>query len=411
MTAPLMLLALLCASEPAGGARAEGESGAPKPDETSENRRPEQRSAARPPDVDGLVVPPPETIPQRPALDIRRHLMPEASIIDAMGELDERLHASATEREALTATLEAVKRDLVWREAASQASAKRLSLLEASLMRRVALVRGLERSDTPLTWLGRTPRLTWQDLVARTGALQWSRGRVRAEQLTLEALRALVASFDADLTRRQLNRAHIEGRLAVLEARTTWDTDELAALKKAVVEQAGYYAAYARDMEAISTPLGALIADAVTKVPVRPRLFLGDGYPRLTTPLRHGDMIASYGPRAYLGVRSTWRGTHWALSEDGLKDPRRHGVRAAYWGYVLWTGWFKGLGQVVILDHTRGVTTIYGHLADVAVKVGERVAPGHRLGTVGETGSFFGRRLYFELRVDGEPENPLPWLK
>ncbi len=407
MTTPLFLAALVAIAQPEAPAE-----GAPRAtaDETSENHEAPSRESA-PPDVDLLVIPPPEAIPNRPTLDIRRHLMPEASIIDAMGQLDERLHAAAAEQRALTVALAAVKRDLAWREAASKASAERLLALEASLMRRVGLVRGLERADTPLTWLGRTPRFSWQDLIDRAGALRWMRGRVRSEQLALEALRALVASFDADLTRRQLNRSHIEGRLAVLEARASWDADELAALKKAVVEQPGYYAAYARDMETISTPLGALIADAIAKAPARPRLILGDGYPRLSTPLRHGDMIAPYGPRTYLGVRSTWRGTHWALSEDGLKDVRRHGVRAAYWGYVLWTGWFKGLGQVVILDHTRGVTTIYGHLADVGVKVGERVATGARLGAIGETGSFFGRRLYFELRVEGEPQNPLPWLK
>ncbi len=403
MTIPLLLAAILALSEPAPAMTdelsADSDTG-----ETDEK-------IPTPPDIDTLVVPPPEPIPKRPVLDIRRHLMPEASIIDAMGQLDERIHASAAEHRALTASLAAVKRDLVGREAASKGAASRLAALEASLMRRVSLVRGLERADTPLVWLGQTPPFAWQDLLDRASALQWTRGRVRSEQLALESLRALVASFDADLARRQQNRAHIEGRLAVLEARTSWDADELAALKKAVVEQPGYYAAYARDMETISAPLGALIADAIAKAPARPRLFLGDGYPRLSTPLRHGDMIAPYGSRTYLGVRSTWRGMHWALSEDGRKDMRRQGVRAAYWGYVLWTGWFKGLGQVVILDHTRGVTSVYGHLADVAVKVGERVATGARLGAIGETGSFFGRRLYFELRVEGEPQNPLPWLK
>jgi murein DD-endopeptidase MepM/ murein hydrolase activator NlpD len=362
-------------------------------------------------DVDLLVVPPPEPIPTRPVLDIRRHLMPQASIIDAMGQLDEALHASAAEQRGLRATLEAVRGDLAWREAASEAAATRLGSLEASLMRRVGLYRDRARSDTLLTWLGRTPRFSWQDLLDRAGAMHWMRGRIRSEQLAREALVALVRAFDVDLARRQRNREHIERRLAVLEARASWDADELAALKKAVVEQAGYYAAYARDMETVSGPLGALIADALARAPSRPRLILGDGNPRLLSPLRHGDMIASYGPRAYLGVRSVVRATHWALSEDGRRDPRRHGVRAAYWGYVLWTGWFKGLGQVVILDHTRGITTVYGHLADIEVKVGERLAPGHRLGTIGETGSFFGRRLHFELRVDGDPENPLSWLK
>jgi septal ring factor EnvC (AmiA/AmiB activator) len=81
-------------------------------------------------------------------------------------------------------------------------------------------------------------------------------------------------------------------------------------------------------------------------------------------------------------------------------------VRAVADGSVRFAGWFRGYGKIVILDHGEGYFTVSGHLADTAVALGERVAAGDPLGSVGETGSLSGPRLYFEIR-EGEPSTRL----
>ena len=89
----------------------------------------------------------------------------------------------------------------------------------------------------------------------------------------------------------------------------------------------------------------------------------------------------------------------------------RTDVRSIYWGYVAWTGWLTGLGKVVIVDHTMGYASLYAHLASIDVKVGDKVGTGATLGAMGATESFFGPRLYLELRKDGAALDPMPWFK
>ncbi len=85
-------------------------------------------------------------------------------------------------------------------------------------------------------------------------------------------------------------------------------------------------------------------------------------------------------------------------------------VRAVAVGIVRFAGWFRGYGRIVIVDHGEGFHTISGHLDEIHVTVGTPVEEGEPLGTVGETGSLGGPGLYFELRRDGEPVDPEPWL-
>ena len=86
-------------------------------------------------------------------------------------------------------------------------------------------------------------------------------------------------------------------------------------------------------------------------------------------------------------------------------------VRAVADGAVRYAGWFRGYGKIVILDHGEGYFTVSGHLAETAVALGQQLAAGDPLGTVGETGSLAGPRLYFEIRRGGEPLDPAEWLR
>ena len=86
-------------------------------------------------------------------------------------------------------------------------------------------------------------------------------------------------------------------------------------------------------------------------------------------------------------------------------------VAAVHGGHVIYTGWFKGYGNLVILDHDNEYYTLYAHMADIGVREGDDVRQGQRLGTVGDTGSLEGPRLYFEVRHQGKPLDPEQWLR
>jgi septal ring factor EnvC (AmiA/AmiB activator) len=85
-------------------------------------------------------------------------------------------------------------------------------------------------------------------------------------------------------------------------------------------------------------------------------------------------------------------------------------VRAVAPGRVVHAGWFKGYGNLVIVDHGEGYHTLVAHLASMQTAMGEEVDAGDVLGSVGDSGSLKGAYLYFEIREKGRPVDPRPWL-
>jgi septal ring factor EnvC (AmiA/AmiB activator) len=93
-----------------------------------------------------------------------------------------------------------------------------------------------------------------------------------------------------------------------------------------------------------------------------------------------------------------------------IEAPAGSAVRAVAPGRVVHAGWFKGYGNIVIVDHGDGYHTLVAHLASMQTAMGEDVEAGAVLGTVGDSGSLKGPYLYFELREKGRPVDPRPWL-
>ena len=93
-----------------------------------------------------------------------------------------------------------------------------------------------------------------------------------------------------------------------------------------------------------------------------------------------------------------------------IRAPSGTPVRAVAPGTVAWTGWMRGYGNVVILDHGDGYHSVVEHLAEVMKLLGAHVFEGDVLGTVGDTGSLEGPVLYFEIRREGMAVDPAAWL-
>ncbi len=85
-------------------------------------------------------------------------------------------------------------------------------------------------------------------------------------------------------------------------------------------------------------------------------------------------------------------------------------VRAAADGTVLMAQWYGGYGNYVLIDHGGGISTGYGHLSVIYVSVGQHVNRGDPIAASGNTGASTGPHLHFEVRKDGKPIDPSPWL-
>ena len=103
-------------------------------------------------------------------------------------------------------------------------------------------------------------------------------------------------------------------------------------------------------------------------------------------------------------------GTETFRSGVVFEAPLGTAVRAVAPATVRFAGWFRGYGRMVILDHGERYFTVSGHLGELVVEVGDEVAAGEQIGTVGDTGSLAGARLYFEIRQGSQPLDPAEWL-
>jgi murein DD-endopeptidase MepM/ murein hydrolase activator NlpD len=85
-------------------------------------------------------------------------------------------------------------------------------------------------------------------------------------------------------------------------------------------------------------------------------------------------------------------------------------IHAADSGTVIYSGWISGYGNAVVIDHGGGVQTLYGHNQSLNVSEGESVAKGSVIAYAGSTGNSTGPHCHFEVRVNGEPADPMAYL-
>jgi murein DD-endopeptidase MepM/ murein hydrolase activator NlpD len=153
----------------------------------------------------------------------------------------------------------------------------------------------------------------------------------------------------------------------------------------------------AQALEQVSASLGAQIQAAQA----------ASSYsPPASTPSASGFIWPVNGP-----VTSPF-GMRWGRMHTGIDIGVVYGtpIHAAASGRVIYAGWMDGYGNLVFIDHGRGLSTGYAHQSSIGVSNGQAVTQGQVIGYVGCTGHCFGPHLHFEVRVNGTPVDPLGYL-
>ena len=86
-------------------------------------------------------------------------------------------------------------------------------------------------------------------------------------------------------------------------------------------------------------------------------------------------------------------------------------VRSIYDGQIVYADWFKGFGQLIIVDHGKGYMSLYSHNRQLTRSLGEQIDVNDVIAYAGSTGGLSQPGLYFEVRYNGEPRDPLLWVK
>jgi septal ring factor EnvC (AmiA/AmiB activator) len=223
------------------------------------------------------------------------------------------------------------------------------------------------------------------------------RVRVEAHRRTLAAERAALADLEdrrsqVALSQQAAAKAHLDLQKTVQARNTAID---------AIDARRDLAAKYVAELQEAQAALQRTVGEFGATVPELPfQPFRGT----LDWPAR-GRLISRFGPS-----REGRFGT--AIVRNGIEIAAPEGTpaRAVHGGVVAFAAPFAGFGNLVIVDHGGGAFTMYGHLDEAAVTRGARLARNGIVGTVGLAPAGEAA-LYFEVRVDGRPVDPLQWLR
>ena len=219
-----------------------------------------------------------------------------------------------------------------------------------------------------------------------------------------------LAAFRRDLAALAVTRSELEARTQqalALRGELTRTRQSLAADRKRkselltqIVEKKELHAAYLKELDEAEAKLSRFLEG------------LGEGEVSVPVAAFRGSLPWPLGGRVRIpfGLRKHPRfDTYTTHNGIEIEAPLEQAVAAVHEGTVVFADRFQGYGLMVVLDHGGKHHSLYAHLSDIAVRVGQRLAAGETVGTVGE--GLEGTGLYFEMRFQGRPEDPMEWLK
>jgi murein DD-endopeptidase MepM/ murein hydrolase activator NlpD len=229
------------------------------------------------------------------------------------------------------------------------------------------------------------------------GQVGTARERVRIQRAHTKRFRALVAAELRTIAVRTNQVRALQDQLLASENRLAAARVAKRDALRNVKESKAEFLHEAAGLQAASAALASRIRTAQSSYSYSP----GD-----TTPSAAGFIWPVNGP-----VTSPF-GWRWGRMHEGIDIGVGYGtpIHAAASGRVVYAGWMSGYGNLVAIDHGRGISTAYGHQSSLAVSVGQVVSQGQTIGYVGCTGHCFGPHLHFEVRINGAPVDPLGYL-
>jgi len=217
----------------------------------------------------------------------------------------------------------------------------------------------------------------------------------------LTRLRVLVEQIDEQSDKLKSLEEAVVRQMAALQSARADRADSMAAISKQLASGNEELSKLKQEEQAVES-LVADLARVLQDFPTDPAQSFGQMRGKLPWPVP-GRVTAHYqAPRADSSGSLRW---------NGVMIDTAHGakVRAPYFGRVVYADWLQGLGLLMIIAHSGGYMTLYGHAEVLYKSVGDSVAPGDIIAAMNDTGT--DSQLYFEIREGRKTVDPKAWLR
>jgi septal ring factor EnvC (AmiA/AmiB activator) len=339
----------------------------------------------------------------------------ETSVLAELEQVEQRLADKRKEISRLDSRITRTQTEVTGLRGEIQTLQRQRSGQELGLSRRLRAMYKVHAQGGALPML-----LSGDDPIARAVALRHLASLAALDARLIQEYRGTSDRLD-DRRRREETRQRELADLRSDAQREQAEADRDAAKRRVLLakvrDERAYHERMVGELTEAARRLEAFIADLqarqrrLAKLPPPkgatppPGVGFGSLRGRLPWPT-DGRIVTAFGAQVHprFGTRTFRNGVDIETNEG--RD-----VAAVYAGHVIYTGWFKGYGNLIILDHDNEYYTLYAHMAEIGVKEDDDVRQGQRIGTVGDTGSLEGPRLYFEVRYQGKPQDPEQWLR
>jgi murein DD-endopeptidase MepM/ murein hydrolase activator NlpD len=325
----------------------------------------------------------------------------EKSARDRLGGLSQKIKLTAsqieTEQDKLKAAIEKLKQ-----------IEKELSVYQAKYVKQQrstgARLRFFQRQNSSQGWMALMQSRSLEELMDRQYqlkrvysedqkalvALQKAKAAIEAKKLETETQKNQIALITQQLSTQKASAEDQAQSESILVNRLKSDREALSAAEQQLATESEQIA------KNIQQKLAARIAF--------PGTIFVPGSGRFILPAE-GPMTSPFGWRVHpiLGTSRFHNGLDFGSEYGSI-------IKAADSGVVISAEWTGGYGNAVIIDHGNGLTTLYGHTSQMYVTPGQAVQKGQPIAAVGSTGFSTGPHLHFEVRRQGEPIDPMPFL-
>jgi murein DD-endopeptidase MepM/ murein hydrolase activator NlpD len=325
----------------------------------------------------------------------------EKSARDRLGGLGQQIKATDSQIETQQDKLKAASEKLKQVE-------KTLSVYQAKYEKQqtstAARLRFLQRQNSAQGWLALMQSRSLEELMDRQYqlkrvftedqkaliSLKKAKDVIEAKKLEAETQKNQIALITQQLTIQKVSAQDQAQSENILVNRLKSDHQALTAAEQQLAEESNQIS------QNIQQKLAANIAF--------PGAIFTPGSGQFLLP-SEGPITSSFGWRVHpiLGSSRFHNGVDFGAEYGSM-------IKATDNGVVISAEWTGGYGNAVIIDHGNGLTTLYGHTSQMYVTVGQAVQKGQPIAAVGSTGFSTGPHLHFEVRRQGEPIDPMPFL-